>query len=183
MKFDTSHDAFPDLSDDEMRCIAELGTLRHVADGEPLFQIGDRDYSFFVVKSGEIAISESSAGVDRKVGVHGARAFTGDVSMLTGRPAMVDAFAQGPTQVYEVTACRIRMLLAEMPSISDKLLQAFQVRRKLLEQSEFMGIRVVGAADCKDTLLIREFYYKNAVPHTFLDVETLEGKAALAEFD
>ncbi|MBB3209426.1 thioredoxin reductase (NADPH) [Rhodopirellula rubra] len=162
--------AFPNLDDYEMECLEKLGTLRTVGDGEVLFQSGDCDYSFFVIKSGGITITESSSGSARVVVTHGAREFTGDVSMLTGRPAVVTAIAAGDSEVIEITACTIRYMLAELPHISDKLLDAFQVRRKLLEASDFLGVRVFGTVDSKEALRLREFFYKNNVTHTFFDI-------------
>ena len=180
--FDTTHQAFPDLTDDELSCLEELGTVRQFRDGEPLFSHGDRDFSFFAIKSGEVAIVDTTSGSAREVGVHGPRAFTGDVSMLTGRPAVVSAMAVGNCEVIEITACQIRRVLGEVPDLSDKLLEAFQIRRQILEESDFLGVRVVGAADSKETLQLREFFYKNKVSHTFQDIEEDAGQTALNEF-
>ena len=66
-----------------------------------------------------------------------------------------------------------RQLLNEIPDLSDKLLVAFQTRRELLEAAGFIGIRVIGATDSKETLALREFCYKHKVPHTFEDIEVL----------
>ena len=60
---------------------------------------------------------------------------------------------------------------AKFPALSDKLLEAFQLRRRLLEDSGFLGIRVVGDADSRETLEILEFFYKNRVLFTFYDKE------------
>lgn len=181
--FDTTHQAFPDLTADEMACLEQLGQVRQFADGEALFSNGDRDFSFFAIKSGAVAIVDNTAGKNRTVGVHKAGAFTGDVAMLTGRPAVISAIAEGECEAIEITACKVRQMLGEIPQLSDKLLEAFQIRRQLLEDSEFLGIRIIGAADSKETLQLREFFYKNKVPHTFQDIAEATGKESLAEFD
>ena len=50
--------AFPKLTDEQMagleRCSAAM--LKRFRDGEHLFQAGDRDFGFFVVKSGKVEI-------------------------------------------------------------------------------------------------------------------------------
>ena len=171
--------AFPTLSEAEMACVAEIGRARSFRDGEVLIEAGDRDFPFYAVRSGEVVIVESSTGEQREVTVHKPGAFTGDVSMLTGRPALISAVARGETEVYEVPASRIRQLLNEIPDLSDKLLEAFQTRRELLEAAGFVGIRVIGAADSKETLALREFCYKNKVPHTFENIDEESGRAAL----
>ena len=52
-----------------------------------------------------------------------------------------------------------------------------------MNESGFLGIRVFGPSDCNETLRIREFFYKNAVPHTYFDIAEEEHLAALAELD
>ncbi len=181
----TSRDteAFPRLDEHEIDCVATLGELRQFADGEMLIEAGQKDFSFFLVKSGHVDILDLSSGLAKRVVTHSAGEFTGDVDMLTGRPAVISAVARGDVEVYEVTACRIRGLLGELPELSDKLLAAFQVRRKLLEASNFVGIRVVGASHSKETLAIREFFHKNKVLHTFQDIDEEDGQNALREWE
>ncbi|EMI54046.1 response regulator receiver modulated FAD- dependent pyridine nucleotide-disulfide oxidoreductase [Rhodopirellula sallentina SM41] len=182
--FDTRHTAaFPNISEEEMGCLERLGTMRQFSNGDVLFESGDSDFSFFVVRSGRVAITETSSGHPREVVVHEPGEFTGDVSMLTGRPAVVTATSVGDTEAIEITSCTIRYMLAEVPGLSDKLLEAFQYRRKLLEASDFLGVRVFGAADSKETLRLREFFYKNNVTHTFLDIADTSVAEDLNEFD
>ena len=171
--------AFPTLSEAELGCVAEIGVPRRFRDGDVLIEPGVRDYPFYAVRSGEVVILESSSGRPKEVTVHRPGEFTGDVDILTGRPALVTAVARGDCEVIEVPASRIRLLLNEIPDLSDKLLVAFQTRRELLEAAGFVGIRVIGASDSKETLALREFCYKNKVPHTFENIEEDGGRAAL----
>ena len=173
--------AFPNLSEQELSCVATIGTARRFRHGDVLIEAGTRNYPFYAVRSGEIVIVEDSTGERKEVTVHAAGEFTGDVDMLTGRPALISAVARGDCEVYEVAASRIRQLLNEVPDLSDKLLEAFQTRRVLLEAAGFVGIRVIGGADSKETLALREFCYKNKVPHTFQDIEESSGREALED--
>lgn len=174
--------AFPELTHDEMQCIGSMGLVRKFTDGEELFASGDHEVSLFVIQSGGVAIIDRTSGSPRDVVVHGPREFTGDVSMLTGRPTVVSAEARGGCEAIEITACQIRRILGEIPTLSDKFLEAFQLRRQQLEDSEFMGLRVVGRSDSKETLELREFFYKNKVPYTFHDITESDGEQALTEF-
>lgn len=174
--------AFPTLTDAEMACLEERGEVRRFRDGETLFEVGEKNYSFFAIRSGSVAIIETSSGIPRDVVTHGPGSFTGDVDVLTGRPAVVSAVARGECEAVEINSIRIRRILGEVPTLSDKLLEAFQSRRRLLEASEFLGIRVIGAAGSRDVARLREFFYKNNVPHTFFDVETQDGMRLLEEF-
>lgn len=174
--------AFPQLTADELACLEQIGVVRHFADGDVLVEYGEKDHSFFAIKSGTVAIVDTSSGVPRDVVVHTAGSFTGEIAVLTGRPAIVAAIARGDCEAIEVTACRIRLMLCEIPALSDKLLEAFQARRHRLEASGFTGIRVLSDADSKEALQLREFFYKNKVPHTLFDIETEAGRQLLDEF-
>ena len=171
--------AFPALTENELSHLRRLGKERRFADGETLFEQGQRDFSFFAVTKGEVIVLEDSSGVEREVVTHGPGEFTGDVAMLTERPAVVTIRARGACQAIEVSSHQLRRMLAEVPELSDKLLEAFQMRRQILEASDFLGIRVIGSADDQEALTLREFFYKNKVPHTFHDIAHQDGQAAL----
>lgn len=178
-KFSAAEVAFPKLDESQIECVASLGRLRRFRDGEALFETGDRNYPFFVVKSGEVAIKECSSGEVREVVTHREREFTGDVDLLTGRPAIVSAFAKGECEAYELSAQNLRRLLGEVPSLSDMLLEAFQTRRELLTRSGFVGVRLVGESNSKEIEDLREFFRKNFVPHTFYDADEKDGAELL----
>jgi len=173
--------AFPQLSVEQIKLVAAMSELVEFADGEFLFEAGEKEFPLFVVKSGNVEIVEYSTGLPKSVITHREGEFTGDVDMLTGRSAFVSAVARGQTSVYRVANENLRKLMSEIPDLSDMLLTAFQIRRELLEETGFVGIRVVGSAASKDTLRIREFFYKNHVPHTFFDIADSEGQEQLKQ--
>jgi thioredoxin reductase (NADPH) len=167
--------AFPTLSDAQ---IAELSLCTTASpklyrDGQTLFAVGDRDFKFFIIQSGEVEIVDHSGDKPKTVTVHGKGGFTGDVSHLTGNPAVVSAVARGDCTVYEIPGNALRGILDQCPNLSDIILQAFIARRQLLrESSEFIGLRVIGSRYSVDTFRIRDFLAKNRVLFTWVDVET-----------
>lgn len=163
--------AFPRLDHARISALSEFATLTSFQAGETLFAAGERDFKFFVVKSGEVEIIDRSSGHNEIVTVHACGEFTGDVDMLTGRPALVSAIARTACEVYEISAADLRRILSEKPRLSDVLLGAFLMRRQLLEESGFTGVRVVGSRYSRDTHRIREFLSKNKVPFTWVDLE------------
>ncbi len=177
------HIAFPKLSEEELECLASLAKTCSFEDGEPIFQAGQRGLPLYVVISGEIAIVDESRAEPKTVVVHGPREFTGDVSLLTDRPAAVSAYARGACRAYCVSQGELRRIIQEIPDLSDKLLEAFQTRRIMLERSGFVGVRLLGHLGDPDVTVIREFFDKNKVPHTWIDADGAEGKAALKELD
>ncbi len=164
--------AFPKLSEAQIAALGKFSTVKLFQAGETLFAAGDRDFKFFIVKSGEVAIYEDSSGVERLVVTHEAGDFTGDIDMLTGRVALVSCVARTACEVYEIPAVDLRRILNEMPQLSDILLRAFLMRRQLLVESGFTGARVVGSRYSRDTHRIREFFSRHRVPFTWIDLET-----------
>jgi thioredoxin reductase (NADPH) len=166
--------AFPKLTDEQMagleRCSA--AKLKSFRDGERLFQVGDRDFGFFVVKSGKVEIVDESGDVPKTVTIYGPGNFTGDVAHLTGGAAMVSAVARGDCEVYEISPGGVREVINLHPALGDTILQAFIARRQLLRESgEFAGTRVIGSRYSSDTSRVRDFLAKNRLPFTWLDLE------------
>ena len=167
--------AFPTLDEEQIGKLASCtgARARTFHDGERLFSIGDRDINFYIVKSGEVEIFDCSGDQPKTVHVHHPGQFTGDVSHVTGLPAIVGAVARGETDVFELSADALRHVLNQCPSASDTILQAFIARRQLLRESpEFTGLRVIGSRYSPDTFRVRDFLAKNRVLFTWIDLET-----------
>jgi thioredoxin reductase (NADPH) len=166
--------AFPTLDEAQIArlsgCTATVP--RSFQDGQTLFAVGDRDMKFFVVKSGAVEIVDYSGDEPRRLTDHRRGQFTGDVSHLTGAPAVVSAVARGRCEVIEVSGDALRRLLNQCPDLSDVILQAFIARRQLLRQSpDFTGLRVIGSRYSADTFRVRDFLARNRVLFTWVDVE------------
>ena len=139
-------------------------SLKQYGAGQTLIRAGERDFRFFVVRSGEIEIVDESGETPRSIAVLRRGEFTGDVAHLTGGPSLVSAVARSRCEVYEVSADGVREILNRFPDLGDVILQAFIARRQLLrEPANFTGLRVVGSRYSRDTLRIREFLAKNRV--------------------
>ena len=173
-KHDLLSVAFPKLNEAEMASLGAcpLTELRKYAAGEKLFQVGDCDCKFFVVKSGEIEIVDASGDPSHVIAVHKPGEFTGEIAQLTGSPALVEGVARRDSEVYELSPDAFRQLLNHHPDLGDRVLQAFIARRQLLrEPGNFTGLRVIGSRYSQDTFRIREFLAKNLAPFTWLDLE------------
>src|SRR5438105_1820361 len=167
--------AFPTLDESQ---IADLGRCTAAApklykDGQTLFAVGQRDFQFFIIKSGEVEIIDYSGDAPKTIVVHRKGEFTGDISHLTGLPSVVSAIARGDCEVYEITSAALRRALNQCPSLSDIVLQAFIARRQLLRESkDFTGLRVIGSRYSQDTFRIRDFLARNRALFTWVDLET-----------
>ena len=151
-----------------------VGTpLKHYTARQTLFKAGDHDFKFFVVQSGEVEIVDLSGDKPRTVAVHRPGEFTGEISHLTGSPAVVSAVARTDCEVYGIASDGLRQILNQCPDLSDIILQAFIARRQLLRESpDFTGLRVIGSRYSPDTFRVRDFLAKNRVLFTWVDLET-----------
>jgi len=167
--------AFPTLDERQVREF-ERGTgaaTQSYRDGQLLISVGDREFKFFIIKSGTVEIVDYSGETPKTVVVHGKGQFTGDISHLTGRSSVIAAVARGECKVVEVSSETLRAALNQCPALSDIVLQAFIARRQLLrESSDFVGLRVIGSRYSVDTFRVRDFLAKNRALFTWLDVET-----------
>jgi thioredoxin reductase (NADPH) len=149
-----------------------LCKLRHFHDGEKLFASCQRLWNFYIVKSGQVEIVDESGDRPKTIVVHEPGQFTGDVSQLSGAPALVSAVARGETAAFEISSDALRQMLNLYPELGDLILQAFLARRQLLRESgTYTGLRVIGSRYSAGTFAVRDFLAKNRVPFTWLDLE------------
>ncbi len=167
-------EAFPVLDEGQLAGLATcpMTSLHQYSDGGKLFETGDRDLNFFVVKSGQVGIVDESGDVPKTIKVLERGEFTGEVSQLTGGPSPVSGIARGGCEAFEVSPESLRHLFNNHPDLSDVILQAFLARRQLLRESESItGLRVIGGQSSRETFRVREFLAKNGQPFTWLDLD------------
>ncbi|HZZ44045.1 MAG TPA: FAD-dependent oxidoreductase [Tepidisphaeraceae bacterium] len=174
--------AFPTLTPADIASLHPLAQTCTFSDGQTIFHAGQSELDLFVVQSGSIEII-NPADHNRHIVTHTPGHFAGDIDLLTRRPVIVTGIARGHTTLLRITGPRLRELLSKLPSVSEKLLIAIQERRRLLTLSGVAGIKVVGPGKCRDTMLVREFLFKNFVPFTWLDSASPEGQSLLTSWN
>ena len=85
---------FPTLTPAQIERIAAHGHVRQIRPGEVLVQPGDQIVPFFVVTSGGVEIVRPSSANETLVALYGPGQFTGEVNMLSGRPALAPSARQ-----------------------------------------------------------------------------------------
>ena len=80
---------FPTLTPDQVKRIGVLGQVRSIDAGEVLVEVGQQVVPFFVVQAGRLEIVRPSSTGETLITVFGPRQFTGEVNMLSGRPALL----------------------------------------------------------------------------------------------
>jgi thioredoxin reductase (NADPH) len=164
------HGAFPRLSEDQIATLARHGERRRMEPGEILFREGQRDYDFFVVLAGKVAIATGDGPERRVFAIHGPGRFLGELGLLTGQGAFFTAEAGEPGEVLVVPVQRLRELVAGDPELGDLILRAYLIRRELLIGFG-VGFRIIGSRYSPDTRRLREFAARNRLPHRWIDLE------------
>ena len=175
--------AFPTFGDEQLEKVGAIADLVSFKPEEELISQGQKDYPFYVIKSGRVRIVERDLDRERLITTHETGNFTGDVDMLTRRSSMIAAIASSDVTAYRMCGQRLRKLLNECPDASATLLDAFQIRRKMLAETDFIGVRMIGRRNASETNRLREFFYKNHVPHTFFDADQQSGQHELEALD
>jgi signal transduction histidine kinase len=119
---------FPRLTEEALGHMREQGTEVELAPGEVLFSEGDQDYQFFVVLEGEIRITKTVGSEETLLAIHEPGEFTGEISMLTGGPAIATGKAVGKARVLRIDPDKFRRLVAECPPVSRVVLSAMANR-------------------------------------------------------
>jgi len=171
--------AFPTLSAKDLAALTARGHPREIGAGDVLFAEGDREFSFFVVLEGSIEIVDNSRDTPRTVTVHRPGQFTGDVDVLSGRTVLVTGRAPEPGRLLQLSRAELRRAVDELPELGETILKAFLMRRTLLLGGGFEGVKIIGSRFSPDAHRLRDFATRNAVPFTWLDLDTDEQADAL----
>ena len=175
---DTESIAFPALSDEQVATLESLGERRGVKRGEIIYKAGQRDVPFNLVLSGELEVFESRDGEEQILGVPGPRDFVGDISMLTGTAVIATVRGKGEeSEIVQIPAARFRRALAEIPSVSEAIVNALIMRRKRLQRDrEFTGLRILAQRDSREGHQLDDFLDKNHYPHRVIDATSELGQ-------
>jgi len=98
--------------------------------------------------------------------------FTGDVSMILGRPAHMHLSASGPGEVVELTRRQMLALIQTDAEISEILMRALIHRRVAMLAEGIGDVVVIGSAHSAATLRIKAFLTRNGHPFSYLELES-----------
>ncbi|NDU72408.1 FAD-dependent oxidoreductase [Actinomadura sp. DSM 109109] len=158
--------AYPRLDRQQVEAVAAYGERRPTRPGDVLFAEGDRDYGFFLILAGTVAILDKG----EVIRVHGPGRFLGELGLLTGQPAFLTARVAEPGAVIEVPPRLLRELAVREPWFGDLVLRAFLIRRSLLIE-QGAGLRIIGSRFSARSRRLRDFAARNRLPHRWIDVE------------
>jgi thioredoxin reductase (NADPH) len=162
---------FPTLTPAQIKRIAVHGRVRATRSGEVLIEAGAQAVPFFVVTKGQVDILLPSGSSETLVAVHGPGQFTGEVNMLSGRPALVRARVNEPGEVIELDRERFLTLVQTDSELSELIMRAFILRRVELIAHGLGDVVLLGSNHCSGTLRVKEFLTRNGHPYSYIDLD------------
>jgi len=179
-----AHQMFPTLAPAEIERLRHFGERATYRPGEHLATTGEVSRGFFVLLSGEVAITQRDArSTGRPIVVHGPGSFVGELAQLAGRPALVDGVAQSDVDALVIPPSQLRALLVEEAELGERIMRALILRRVGLLETGGGGPVIVGRAEHPDVLRLENFLARNGHPHQRLDPDVDgEAKALLDRF-
>ena len=161
--------AFPKLTPEQVERIAVHGRVRRVERGEVLVAAGKPTPKFFVVSTGTIEALNLTRDGEATVTTVLPGQFTGEVTMLSGRRALVTLRVAEPGELIEVDRDQLLGLIQTDAELSEIFVRSFLLRRARLIEGGFGDVVLVGSNHSSDTLRIKEFLTRNAHPYSTID--------------
>jgi len=176
---------FPTLAPAEIERLRRFGVLRSYGAGEALVKVGEVGQGLTIILAGEVQITQrDQSGRSEPIVTHGPGAFMGELAQLSGRPALVDAYAQGPVDALIIAPERLRALLVAEAEMGERIMRALILRRVGLIQAGAGGPVIVGHAASGDVLRLQGFLSRNGHPQQTLNPDTdPEAKTLIERFD
>jgi thioredoxin reductase (NADPH) len=175
---------FPTLEAHEIERVRRFGEVRSYAAGDALARVGEVGDGLMVILAGKVDITQhGELGRRELIVTHEAGAFMGELAQLAGRPALVDAHAQGPVEALIIAPDRLRALLIAEAELGERIMRALILRRVGLIETGGGGPVIVGRPENGDVLRLEGFLRRNGHPHLRLDPEDdAEAKALIERF-
>ncbi|WP_433291343.1 FAD-dependent oxidoreductase [Actinoplanes sp. CA-030573] len=175
--------AFPTLDAERFARVAGYGVRQEVKAGDILFDVGDEDCDLILIEEGSVEIVRTPTAIaPGELFITGrAGQFVGEMNLLTGQTRILSARVAEDGAVHRIGPESFRLLMARDTELSDLLLRAFLARRLLLAERSGRNLEVVGEAATGPGMALETFLSRQAVPHLWLEPESAEGRATMAD--
>jgi thioredoxin reductase (NADPH) len=162
---------FPVLTPEQQARVLAHGQLRKAESGETIVEPSTPGIKFFVVVSGRLELHRVSDNQEELIAFCGPGMFTGELSLLSGRRALVRIRAGEACELIEIEREALRGLVQTDSELSDIFLRAFILRRLELITRGIGDVILVGSNHSLDTFRIKEFLTRNYQPYAYIDLE------------
>ena len=162
---------FPVLTPEQQGRVLAHGRLRKAESGETIVEPSTPGIKFFVVVSGRLELQRVSDDREELIALCGPGMFTGELSLLSGRRALVRIRAGEVSELIEIEREALRDLVQTDSELSDIFLRAFILRRLELIARGIGDVVLIGSNHSLDTFRIKEFLTRNYQPYSYIDLE------------
>jgi len=162
---------YPTLTPEQIDRFAMRGRVRHAQPGEVLIEAGQPVPSVFIVRDGRLDALRVTGNRERLIVTIGPGMFTGEATVLSGRPGLSRIRTVTASEVIEIERDRLLGVIQTDSELSEILMRAFILRRvELLARGEG-DVVLVGSTHCAGTLRVKEFLTRNGHPYAYLDLD------------
>ncbi|GAA4692525.1 FAD-dependent oxidoreductase [Nocardioides conyzicola] len=179
---DVPGEAVRQLTGPQFERLVSYGVAQEVRVGDVVFRPGDPGYDLIVIESGRIDIVSPPTRDEPEAPIasYGAGGFLGELNLLTGQAVYLTARVVEAGRIHRIAPDQFRRLMADDPEVSDVLLRTFLWRRDSLRESPAArSIEIIGSGMSAEALALRTFAARQRLPHVWLDVDTLPGRAVM----
>jgi len=162
---------FPVLTSEQQARVLAHGRLRRAENGETIVEPSTPGMKFFVVVSGRLELHQVSEKKEELIAFCGPGMFTGELSLLSGRRALVRIRAGEASELIEIEREALHGLVQTDSELSDIFLRAFILRRLELIARGIGDLVLIGSNHSLDTFRIKEFLTRNYQPYAYIDLE------------
>ena len=161
---------FPQLAAADVERMRRFGTVERFNAGDRLVTSGKPIAGMFVVLRGAIAIQQRD-GMGHVVPIirQAEGQFTGEVGTLAGRPALVDAIADGEVEALRLEPAAVRALIVAEADLGERIVRALILRRVALIESAASGPVLLCPVDAGESLRLQSFLQRNGQPYHVID--------------
>ena len=131
---------FPTLTAIEIERLQRFGDVRTYDSGQALVRVGESGHGLTIFLSGQVEISQhDESGQRTPIVTHGPGSFMGELAQLSGRPALIDAYALSPVEALVIAPEQLRALLIAEAELGERIMRALILRRVGLIESGGAG--------------------------------------------
>lgn len=178
------HQMFPVLGDADVARMRRFGTVQHHARGSCLFRAGEPGPGLYVVLSGCVAITQRD-GLGHVVPIdrQGPGQFLAEIAQLSGRPALVDGYAEEDTEALLLLPAQLRALIIAEADLGERLVRAMILRRVALIEAGASGPVLMGPPSSAALTRLQGFLARNGHPFQVVDsAQDRDAAALLAQY-
>jgi len=168
----------------EIERLRRFGEVRRYDAGEALFRTGEAGHGLFVILDGQVDLARNDeSGGHRRFLTQGPGSVIGEMAQLSGRPALLDGYAQGPVEALLIAPDRLRALMIAEAELGERIMRTLMQRRVGMIEKGTGGPVIVGRSENGDVLRLTRFLSRNGHPYELMHPETdPEAKALIERF-